>query len=188
MSRDYSKLTDEQYEYIKGEVIALMVKLEIKCIPISGFEIASKMGITLIAYSSLNKEMLMAATKTSNDGFYCEVDGREYIFFNDIKISYERQNMTILHEIGHCVLDHTGRGDDEEAEANFFAKYAIAPPPLVHRVGLKDAKEIMNRFNISSEAACYAWEYYQTWLRFHKAYGRFTEYEQKLLKLYKVTA
>ena len=41
------KLTDEEYEFIKGEVIHIFVKYNIKCIPVSGFEIATKMVIIL---------------------------------------------------------------------------------------------------------------------------------------------
>ena len=46
---------------------------------------------------------------------------------------YDRRiRFTIMHEIGHIVLDHTEHSDLAESEANFFAKYALAPPPLVH--------------------------------------------------------
>ena len=185
MNRKYSKLSDEQYEYIKGEVIALMERLKIKCIPISGFEIATKMGITLIPYSSLSDDELSAALQVSEDGFYCEDAMHEYIYYNAMGRNYERQNMTILHEIGHCVLDHTGHGKDEETEAKFFAKYAIAPPPLIYRLGVENIQDVMNMFDISCEAAWYVYKYYKTWLKFHQAYGRFTEYEIRLLRLYK---
>lgn len=30
--------------------------------------------------------------KTSEDGFFLEAEGHEYIFYNDIDRSYERQN------------------------------------------------------------------------------------------------
>ena len=42
--------------------------------------------------------------------------GVEIIYYNDIDKGYKRINMTILHEIGHCVLDHTGHSEKEEAE------------------------------------------------------------------------
>ena len=61
MSKSYWKLTDEEYEFIKGEVIHIFEKYNIKCIPVSGFEIASKMKITLIAYSGLSKRKLKKA-------------------------------------------------------------------------------------------------------------------------------
>ena len=43
------KLTDEKYEEIKEEVIHLFKLYDVNCIPISGFELAIKMGIILIS-------------------------------------------------------------------------------------------------------------------------------------------
>ena len=124
--------------------------------------------------------------RVSSDGLYAETkDGQDVIYFNDIGVSYERMNMTILHEIGHCVLDHTGHSDEEEAEAAFFAKYAAAPPPLVHRVKPNCPEEIADAFDLSYEAACYAYEYYLKWLQ----YGgkEYTEYEVRLLQLFEAS-
>lgn len=107
------RLSDEQYEFIKGEVVALFERYDVRCIPISGFELAYKMGIILIPYSSLSDEQQSAAVSISTDGFYMEDnDGNDKIYYNDV-ITYERLNMTILHEIGHCVLDHEGESEEE---------------------------------------------------------------------------
>lgn len=182
------KLTNDEYEFIKGEVIHVFELYDIKGIPVNGFEIAIKMGITLRPYSSLSKKKLKAALKESRDGLYGEYDGKEYIFYNDIDRCYERQNMTILHEIGHCVLDHTGHSEHEEDEANFFAKYAIAPPVLVDRIGAECPEDIYNVFDISYEAAVYAYDYYLSWKRRHNRIGKYTDYEEKLLALYKKCA
>ena len=176
------KLPDDRYEFIKGEVIALFERYDVRCIPISGFELACKMGIKLRAYSALTKEQRMTAMRISGDGFYLEDGfGTDIIYYNDA-VSYERLNMTVLHEIGHCVLDHKGESDEEEAEANFFAKYAAAPPPLVHRLSDKSPENIEVAFCISYTAAVYACKYYQKWL----AYGNnnYTDYEIRLLRLF----
>lgn len=185
MSEHHWKLTDEEYEFIKGEVIHIFVMYKVKCVPVSGFEIASRLGITLISYSSLSKGKLKASLKASEDGFFLEIEGHEYIFYNDIDRSYERQNWTILHEIGHIVLDHNGGySDREEAEADFFAKYAIAPPVLIHRIKAYSAQDIYDAFDISMEAAEYAFDYYRKWRRWHLATGKYTGYETALLHLY----
>ena len=168
MSKSYWKLTDVEYEFIKGEVIHIFEKYNIKCIPVSGFEIASKMKITLIAYSSLSRKKLKTAMEVSEDGFFIEKDGREYIFYNDI--------------------DHTGHSEHEEDEANFFAKYAIAPPVLVHKIGAESPQDIYEIFDISFEAAVYAYEYYCSWRRRFDRIKRLTSYERKLLTLYKKCA
>ena len=121
--------------------------------------------------------------KVSKDGFYMEdIVGIDLIliYYNDA-VPYERTNMTILHEIAHCVLDHTGESE-EEAEACFFAKYAAAPPPLIHRIKPCRPGEIAEYFNISYEAAVYALSYYRKWLTYG---GRdYTEYELRLLHLF----
>ena len=154
----------------------------------SGFELATKMGITLIPYSRLSKKKLESAFEESKDGFYAEEFGVEIIYYNDIDKSYKRINMTILHEIGHCVLDHTGHSDREEDEANFFAKYAIAPPVLIDRIGADSPEAIYDAFDISYQAAIYAYEYYLSWKRRHELVGSYTEYEKKLIAHYKKVA
>ncbi len=152
MNKCFWKLTDEEYEFIKGEVIHIFEKYNIKCIPVCGSEIASKMKITLIAYSGLSKRKLKKAMEVSQDGFFMEQNGTEYIFYNDMGRCYERQNWTILHEIGHIVLDHTGHSDQEEDEANFSQNMQLLRLCLfiklvhnVHKIYMKYLILVMRR-------------------------------------------
>ena len=185
------KLSSSQYEYIKGEVVSAFERYSVNCIPISGFELAYKMGIKLIPYSSLPQKKLDKIKKKNPDGFYLDDGkGHDLIYYNDKvncngKINYSRINMTILHELGHCILDHTGLKEYEEveeAETKFFAKYAAAPPPLLHRINATDPDSVELFFEISAEAARYAVNYYRKWLRHG---GDYKEYEIRLLKLFK---
>lgn len=180
------RLPDEQYEFIKGEVVAVFERYGVRCIPINGFELAYKMQIKLIPYSALSIDKQMAAIKLSSDGFYMEdLEGIDTIYYNDTILSYERINMTLLHEIGHCVLDHIGRSDEEEAEAKFFAKYAVAPPPLIHRLSDKSVMPIAAAFCISFEAAEIASNYYKKWLAYRG--DREIDYEIRLLQLFNIS-
>lgn len=176
------RLKDEGYEFIKQEVTDLFIRYNIKCTPISGFELAQKMGIIVVPYSALSERKRCKAIELSPDGFYLEPgDGQEYIYYDNTR-GYERSNMTILHEIGHCALGHNDNTDPEvaEAEANFFAKYAIAPPPLVHRFKPVSPEEIRKHFSISYEAACNAFSYYHKWLQYGKL--DYKDYEIILLR------
>lgn len=184
MGECHWRLKDEDYEFIKGEVAHLFVKYRVKCIPVSGFEIAAKMGITMSPYSSFSGQKLETCLSASQDGFFLEYNGREYIYYNDITQSYERQNWTLLHEIGHIVLDHVGHGAREEAEADFFAKYAIAPPVLIYKIKAQSPADIYEAFNISMEAAGYAFEYYLKWRQYQCKSNHYASYEMKLLQLY----
>ncbi len=181
------RLDDETYEEIKNEVIHLITYYDIKCMPISAFELASKMGIILIPYSCLIDPKRKACLELSQDGFAFILGLRELIIYND-EISYDRMNMTILHEIAHIALGHNINfksndieNERAEAEANFFAKYAAAPPPLVHKIKPKQPEDIMKVFNISYEASYNAFKYYKKWLWRHNMKGEYSDYENKLL-------
>ena len=42
------RLPDERYEEIKNIVVDLLIRLDISCTPIGGFEIAKKLGIIIV--------------------------------------------------------------------------------------------------------------------------------------------
>lgn len=56
------RLSDSRYEYIKLKVVKLFVDYNITCIPIDGFALARKMGITLVAYTSLSSELCFSSS------------------------------------------------------------------------------------------------------------------------------
>lgn len=175
------RLLDERCEDIKKIIVNLYEKYNINSVPISGFEIANKMGISVIPYSSKNEQTQEMCYKESEDGFSIFKNGKWHIFYNDKK-KYGRINNTLLHEIGHVVLDHTEDSELAEKEVNFFAKYALVPPVLVHKLRVSTPEEICRIFDVSYEAACYALEYYNKWL----LYGgkTFKPYEEQLLILF----
>lgn len=176
------RLPDKRCEEIKEIVVNTFEELNIRCIPISGFEIATKLGAVVVPYSSKSEEALQLMMDESKDGFSVKKDGVWYVFYNDSK-GYGRINNTLTHECGHIVLDHTEESELAEAEAKFFAKYALAPPVLIHKLELKDAYEVYKHFDISHEAAGYAFSYYRKWLTYGNKY--YTDYEKRLLRLFK---
>ncbi len=176
------KISNKRYEEIKRIVVKMFVEYGITCVPISGFEIAHKMGIRIIPYSAIAAGERWLLLKKSEDGFSIErTNGQWYIYYNDTK-DYGRVNNTIMHEIGHIVLDHTEDSELAEKEVKFFAKFALAPPVLIHKLKLNNPKSISEIFEISKEAARYAYKYYLKWRsRYH---GSYTDYEYRLLCLF----
>ena len=104
------RLNDETYEYIKQEVANMFVEYDIKGTPISSFEVAIKIGLTVIPYSALNRKARRKAISYSEDGYSLETNNGEWIiYYNDIDKDYSRINQTIMHEVGHnfyCALNH----------------------------------------------------------------------------------
>lgn len=62
-------LTNARYEEIKQIVVDLFVKYDVRCTPVSGFELASKMGVMVIPYSAYNEADRALMLKQSDDGF-----------------------------------------------------------------------------------------------------------------------
>lgn len=173
------RLADARYEEIKKIVVNLFERVNISCIPIDGFEISKKLGVILVPYRATKNPKRL---KEINDDAICaEKDGKRFIFYNDDK-SYERKNFTILHELGHLELGHTEHCPLAEAEANFFAKYAIAPPILIHKLRLGSYIEIQERFCISQSAAKNVWNYYLKWRNVDFLF----EYDERLNDMFKL--
>ena len=178
------RLSNERYEEIKQIVVEMFEEYGVSCVPINGFEIANKMGVKVISYSAYPARTRFLMEKYSADGFSILRDtGEWYIFYNDDdEHDYGRINNTIMHEIAHIVLDHTEDSELAEMEVRFFAKYALAPPALIHKLKLETAESIADIFEISFEAADYALSYYQKWLN----YGGqdYKDYEIRMLRLF----
>ena len=142
------------------------------------------MGIKIIPYSAIPFTKRSLLFKKSKDGFCVEKAlGEWYIYYND-EMDYGRINNTIMHEIGHIVLDHSEDSELAEKEVRFFAKYALVPPVLVQKLKLNDPYDIAYVFDVSLEAAYYALSYYRKWLQYSS--NDYTDYEVKLLHLFEI--
>ena len=75
------RLQDERYEEIKEIVVKMFEKLDISCTPISGFEIAKKLGIIVIPYSAT--KYCEELTLRYEDAICLEKDDILYIYYND---------------------------------------------------------------------------------------------------------
>ncbi|MBQ5562683.1 MAG: ImmA/IrrE family metallo-endopeptidase [Clostridia bacterium] len=179
------RLLDKRYEEIKKIVVSLFTELNLYDVPIDCFKICERLGIRVVKYSDVNEEKRKACKEFSKDGFCMEIEenGQSvfYIFYDDSM--YDRRiRFTIMHEIGHIVLDHTEHSDLAESEANFFAKYALAPPPLVHKYKPEDYCELAEIFQLSQEFAMNAMKFYHRWLRYGPR--NYLDYEIVLLDLF----
>ncbi len=175
------RLSNETYENIKQAVADMFVENDIKSVPICSFEVAVKIGLTIIPYSALTSKQLEEALKYSSDGYSIEtIDNEWIIYYNDRITNYTRINQTIMHEIGHYILGHINEGEEEEAETRFFAKYALASPVLIKNMPESITVEnVMNRFAIGYQAAVYALDNYRK--RFRYGPVDYLIYEKQIL-------
>lgn len=151
-----------RYEEIK-EMVANTLRLgKISKLPICPYTLADSLGINRVAYSSLSEKKRQACFEFSDEGFILD----NTIYYNDFMYE-KRTRFTLMHEIGHIMLDHRIENDVAEREANFFAKYILAPPVLIYahdRTFDMDEYKIRKIFDVSDEISGYIYDYYQKWM------------------------
>lgn len=175
-----SGLPDFRYEELKSKVADLFETYKVCCLPINAFEIAARMNYHVTPYAAWpdRREKLLARQK---DGFSLVYNNETYIIINDEK-TFERQNWTVMHETAHQYLGHKDTSIVAEREADFFAKYALLPPPLINKLRLSTPEAIQKYFIASREAAENGINYYNKWLRHHT--DTFTTTEKRILRLF----
>ncbi len=175
-------LSPTTYEDLKQAVANMYVDYGITSIPINVFQLADKIGLIVIPYSTLAETQRIKAMEYSSDGFSVETNSNKWIiYYNDVVKTSTRINQTIMHEIAHYILGHIKEGAEEEEEARFFAKYALVSPVLIKSMLTKiTVKNIMRCFSIGYQAAFYAMDNYMK----RKKYGPVTcvKYEIQILK------
>ena len=149
-----SSITSERYEEIKEIVADMYEDVGYIEIPMNVFELCHKLNIRLIRYSSLSPTCAEYSKQFSDDGFnLLNVNTFQYqIYYND-QMPPERVTFTIMHEIGHIMIGHREHTEENEQEANFFAKTALVPLGLIVKLSLKTSYDIADTFGISLEFA-----------------------------------
>ena len=161
-----ARLRDEKYEYIKKKVVRTILECDINELPINPFAICNKRKYKSIKYSDkYSVDELELICKVYPDGFNYYLDGERIIEYNDL-LAPERIRMTLFHEIGHIELKHTCKCSLSEAEAEWFAAYMIAPPPLVDLINIDSFLDLAIKFDTSITCAYHCMRRYILWKRF----------------------
>ena len=180
------RLSGNRYDEIERKAISLFTKLKINKFPLDCFEICEQLNIAVIPYTKVSERKRKMLNIASEDGCHALWEVSEGIFVNAVYYNDEmpsrRIRFTLMHELGHIILDHTEHSELAESEANYFAKYALAPPPLVHKLKIGDYLELAEKFDISYECAYYSMQKYLKWLRYGSP--EFSDYEITLISLF----
>ena len=141
-------------------------KCNITAFPFDCEKVLNTYGYTCKAYSSLNEKKKKICFNISNDA--CIID--RTIYFNDTALK-SRIRFTLMHELGHILLNHTSSSEKEEDEADYFASCILAPRIMIHNLPLLNhdykitAESIHKYFDISIAASNRALNDYHRWLK-----------------------
>ena len=137
----------------------------VKSFPIDCMDLLEHYGYRLFTYDNLflkNKELYDLCTACSEDAFR---DGTNMIVAYNSHNSKGRIRFSLMHELGHHVLGHTGNSDQNEQEANAFASHILAPRMAIHYSKCKNAEDVSQIFDVSHNAAAIAFDSYRRWHR-----------------------
>lgn len=156
-----------RYDELDIKVLQILMDYSNAHFPLDLFYLCEKLRIKLIPYSSLPEGKLdeinaIATNGELKDG--CSIllghpdpDGYiAYTYYNDnIKdvMIQERIWFTISHEIKHVVYNETNPTDEEETEANHFARMLLAPTCVLIVGKYDNQDDIINKFKLTKSAS-----------------------------------
>lgn len=114
------------------------------------------MEIILIPYKNCSLDKQIQLLQASDEGMSCfdHTRGNKFvIYYNDDNRNKQRIRFTIMHEIGHIVLEHKESCEQTESEADFFARNALTPLPIMIINKIYDLEKIVSTFDISYSCA-----------------------------------
>ncbi len=155
-----ARLTSRTYLECEKAVADLYVMLDITMIPINPFAIMKRKGYDIMEFSecSLPKDVKQADAFS----FIHPHTNAKTIVINPNR-SEQRKRFSLMHEIGHIILKHQGSSDYAELMADYFAGYALAPPPVVDLYRIKNYQELAEVFNVSDACAEVCFNRYKKW-------------------------
>lgn len=140
---------------IQEKVLSLYQTFSIRSFPLDPLSIAEQLGFKVKSYSELSSKKASACRELSPDACLLE----DTLYYEN-KYPKGRVRFTIMHEVGHIVLESTS-----EKDADAFASHSLAPRMAIHYSGCKNAADVIRFFGLSEEAADYAFNDYRSWHR-----------------------
>lgn len=153
------------YNKIVTATIEVFRNCDVHSFPIDCGDLLKHYGYRLFSYKELrdrSPELYSLSLGYSEDAF--RAGASRIVAYNPDR-PHGRIRFSLMHELGHHVLEHTGVSDQNEKEANAFASHILAPRMAIHYSRCKNANDVARLFDMSFEAADNAFIDYRRWHR-----------------------
>ena len=157
MYKNYLKARNASWE--------VLLKCGLRELPINLGTIADYFNFKVIAYSDANITQVLKKDVVEGDGFIVFSKAKKEIFLNDKVNNRNRRRFTLAHELGHGILNHNidvvhyrnlkadSDIDNQELEANVFARDILMPSTVLAALNIHTPKEIMTVCDVSRKSA-----------------------------------
>lgn len=139
--------------HIGNKAAEVIIDCNVKSFPIDCLSILRHYGYKIYTYSELqgkNRELYEMCISYSEDAF--RNGNMKLIAYNDRKPD-RRIRFSLMHELGHHILEHKNDLPQNELEADYFASNMLAPRIAIYYAKCKYRKDIEEIFNVSSAAS-----------------------------------
>lgn len=165
------------YQSIDKKILSIYKECNIKSFPLDLELIFKYYEIKCFKYTHNDEKFKEFCFKMSDDAF----SWNGLVLYNADMIQ-GRVNFSLAHELGHIILNHAeNRTSTEEIEANYFASHILSPRMAIHYAKCKNLNDVSKKFNMTFEAADYAFQDYRRWHRY-TTYHKMNEYDKTLYK------
>lgn len=180
------EISKEQYNFIRDAAWKTLIHCNVSKIPIDSIDIATKCNATVATFSQNISVLQSLNIELNDDGICVPIKNRKAIlFYNDNVQNIKRRNFTILHELGHFILNNFEKDYAvQEVETNMYAARIAMPAGVLFHCNANSPKDIETLCGTSQEAALKRWENYKLLLKRRKF--ETSELERKVLEQFKV--
>lgn len=165
--------------HIRNKAAEVIIDCNVKSFPIDCLSILRHYGYKIYTYSELqgkNRELYEMCISYSEDAF--RNGNMKLIAYNDRKPD-RRIRFSLMHELGHHILEHKNDLPQNELEADYFASNMLAPRIAIYYAKCKYRKDIEVIFNVSSAASYRIAQDFIVWCNEVSCEGKH-EYDGKL--------
>lgn len=149
------------YKIINDKVLEVFTECEIQNFPINCIEVLLHYGFRLFTYSEIQAsyaELYSIAKEYSSDAFkYGNI-----ICYNNSGPE-GRIRFSLMHELGHFILEHQETTPENEEEADYFASCILAPRVAISKTLCRTADAIHDTFGLSYAASNRALTDFKKW-------------------------
>lgn len=136
----------------------LYIRAGARRLPVDVQELARAAGVKVVDYKTAAEYFGVEPAELyekSRLGFCFKADGELCAALNENSCGERRRRFTAAHELAHCLLGQVQRTltAAEEREAERLAADLLAPPAVLHKLGITSAEKLSRLCGISESAA-----------------------------------
>lgn len=137
---------DNKYRYYELRNLAwqVLIDTQINALPIDINKILHYYNLQALRYDFMN---------STEHGAHATLPTGQTIILYSNTCNEQQARFTIMHELGHILLDHNNFKGSIEKEANSFAARILMPVGILKKINVLTAEKIADVCNVSLEAA-----------------------------------